>query len=305
MSQIASSVFLVRPHRFGFNTQTAETNAFQNKNNVLPDQAQEVAQLEFDGAVRTLRAAGVHVLVFEDTPQPPKPDAVFPNNWISCHADGTVVLYPMCTPNRRAERRMDIVEGLGKEFLIETVIDWSDYEEGNRFLEGTGSIIFDHQHKRVYACASPRTDRKLFEALAKTLNYEPIFFRAVDEAGVAIYHTNVMMCIGDGVAVVCLEAITDPTERAHVKKQLSQHHTIVEISRQQMSCFAGNMLMVMSATGPTLILSQTAHQSLTISQRDHLEKHATLLPLSIDTIETIGGGSARCMIAEVFLPRIG
>ncbi|SMB93107.1 amidinotransferase [Hymenobacter roseosalivarius DSM 11622] len=302
----ASTVFLVRPVRFAFNTETAASNHFQQTIAGLEQEAiQEKALAEFDAAVARLRAHGVQVLVFDDTPAPPKPDAVFPNNWLTLHPDGRVVLYPMHAPNRRPERRPDILEALRSQFTIREVVDLSHHEQEDRFLEGTGSLIFDHQHRVAYAGLSPRTDEALFQQVTSLLGYRPVAFHATDAQGHAIYHTNVMLCVGGKFAVVCLESITDPAEQAAVSDALaSTGHEIVAISLAQVAHFAGNLLTLQPAAGgqELLAMSQSAHDALTADQRQTLSRYCTLVPLPIPTIETIGGGSARCMLAEVFLP---
>ena len=307
--QAANAVFLVRPTRFGFNAETALSNHFQQEiAHVAAETLQAQALVEFDAAVATLRRHGVRVLVFEDTPEPFTPDAVFPNNWLTLHPDGTVVLYPLCAPNRRPERRPDILEELGRHFAIRQVVDLSGHEQDGRFLEGTGSIIFDHLHRVAYACLSPRTDATLFADVAGRLGYRPVAFHSRDEQGQAIYHTNVMMCVGAHFAVVCLASITDAAERSAVVDALTATgHEIVDISPAQVGRFAGNMLTVQPADAPQqlLVLSQSAFDALTNAQRQTLERYAQLVPLAISTIETIGGGSARCMLAEVFLPVLG
>ncbi|WP_133273479.1 citrulline utilization hydrolase CtlX [Hymenobacter radiodurans] len=304
--QSASTVFLVRPVQFGFNTETAASNHFQQTIAGLEQEAiQQQAFAEFDAAVAKLRAHGVRVLVFDDTPAPPKPDAVFPNNWLTLHPDGRVVLYPMHAPNRRAERRPDILDSLRSQFTVREVIDLSYHEQEGRFLEGTGSIIFDHEHRVTYAGLSPRTDADLFQQVTSLLGYRPVSFRATDAQGHAIYHTNVMLCVGGKFAVICLESITDPAEQAAVTDALvSTGHEIVTISLAQVAHFAGNMLTLQpAAAGPELlVMSQSAHDALTNDQRQTLSRYCTLVPLPIPTIETVGGGSARCMLAEVFLP---
>ena len=304
--QAASAVFLVRPTRFGFNRETAVSNHFQREiTDVAIEGVQARALAEFDGAVATLRGKGVRVLVFDDTPEPFTPDAVFPNNWLTMHPDGSVLLYPLCAANRRPERRPDILEALGQQFAIRQVTDLSHHEQEGRFLEGTGSIIFDHQHRVAYACLSPRTDANLFAEVAGHLGYRPVAFHSQDQQGYAIYHTNVMMCVGAGFAVVCLESIADAAERDMVVTSLaSTGHEVVAISLAQVSCFAGNMLTLhpAGAVNELLVMSQSAFDALTDVQKETLGCYAELVPLAISTIETIGGGSARCMLAEVFLP---
>jgi hypothetical protein len=302
-TQSTHSIFMVRPAAFGYNPQTALTNSFQSNVSLTSEEIQRKVLAEFDAMVELLRSKGVEVLVFHDTPTPPKPDAIFPNNWISLHADGKLILYPMCTINRRWERRAEIIEEFKKKYSVKEVIDLSHYELANRFLEGTGSIIFDHLHQVAYACLSPRTDRELFVEVCKLLNYEQIYFHAVNEKGQAIYHTNVMMAIGNGYVVICLESIQDKQARKSVEEKLLQtHHEIISISLQQVNHFAGNMLQLQTTSGnKILVMSQSAYQSLTALQIDQLSKYVELVPITIPTIETIGGGSVRCMMGENFL----
>lgn len=303
--QSTSQVVLIKPAHFGFNTETEQSNAFQQQLKEKEVTIPEKAKLEFEAFAAALKAKGISVFVFEDTPNPIKPDAIFPNNWISFHHDGTVILYPMLAPNRRQERRTDILELLGETFQIERIIDLTEREKQHQFLEGTGSIVFDHTHRIAYACLSARTDKDLLLDLCAELNYGPIYFSAFDEQGLEIYHTNVMMCIGENFAVVCLESILNEQERTLVSKSLRQTgHQIIEINFEQMQHFAGNMLCLKNQQGQSiLVLSATAHQALSDGQQQELRKYAQLLPLNIVTIETIGGGSARCMIAELFLDR--
>lgn len=302
---LARTVLLVRPASFGYNAETALTNHFQQAPAGLQaPAARQQALAEFDAAVATLRGAGLRVLVFEDTAAPAKPDAVFPNNWLTLHPDGRAVLYPMCAPSRRPERRPDILAALRQQFQLRDILDLSGHEAENRFLEGTGSIIFDHPHRRAYAALSPRTDAGLLTEVCAWLGYRPVPFHAVDARGQAIYHTNVMMCLGPDFAVVCLESLPDAAERAVVLAELQRTgHGIVDITLDQVARFAGNMLVVQPAAGrPRLVMSQSAHDALTPAQREQLARCCDLLPLRIPTIETLGGGSARCMLAEVLLP---
>lgn len=299
--QTTNTVFLVRPAAFSYNTETAASNAFQTIVDTDPKELQKKALEEFDAFVLQLRTVGVEVEVFEDSATPIKPDAVFPNNWISIHADGTIVLYPMCTPNRRLERKQEVLDWLEERKAFVTIIDYTRYEQEGRFLEGTGSIIFDHLNKIAYACLSPRTDQGLWEHLMEHLGYQAIAFNALDANNIAIYHTNVMMAIGEGFVVICLEAIKDVQEREKVLASFrSTGLEVVDISLEQVQQFAGNMLALSTKEKQLLVLSQSAFDSLTKVQKQQLEKYAQLFPLSIPTIEQIGGGSARCMIAEVF-----
>lgn len=315
---------LVRPRSFQFNAETAASNKFQNEAaasdllNANTSAAKTVlnqsdtginqnAVEEFDRFAETLRSKGVNVFVFDDSEEAENPDAVFPNNWVSFHPDGRVILYPMCAENRRSERRRDIIEPLRRNFRIDEIIDLSHYENENRFLEGTGSIVFDHTNKTAYACLSPRTNKTLFEEVAANLGYSPISFHAYDAAGNQIYHTNVMMCVGAGFAVICLESIGNFDERAKVTESMRNGNLeIVDITFEQMNRFAGNMLEILGDFEKRLlVLSQSAYDALNTEQTNALEKYCELLPMPIPTIEKIGGGSARCMMAEIFLPELG
>ena len=306
--QNTNHILLVKPAHFTFNKETAGSNAFQNLLNEKEEFIKQKVLLEFENFASTLRSKGVQVTVVEDTPMPVKPDAVFPNNWASFHEDGTIVLYPMFAPNRRLERRQDIIDLLKKDFIVTSVIDLSRFESENKFLEGTGSIVFDHLHKTAYACLSPRTDKDLFIETCRQLNYKPVYFIADDAQGKQIYHTNVMMCIAEKFAVICLASITDKKEKEAVIKALTDSgHELVDISFEQMNKFAGNMLEIKDKQEKKMLaMSKSAYDSLTPDQRKQIEKSCELLPLPIHTIETIGGGSARCMMAEVYLkPRSG
>jgi hypothetical protein len=260
--------------------------------------------MEFEEFATTLKSKGANVFVFDDTNYPEKPDAVFPNNWVSFHSDGTVILYPMFAHNRRNERRKDIIDSLKKNFKVTNILDLSTYEKENRFLEGTGSIVLDRQNKIAYACLSPRTDKELFDKVCDYLHYKPICFHAHDKGGKEIYHTNVMMCIGEKFSVICLDSISDKKERELVFESLANTgHQVIDITFEQTNNFAGNMLAIQISDNKNILaLSQSSFDSLTTNQKTELEKYGELVPLSIKTIETIGGGSARCMIAEVFLP---
>lgn len=302
--QSTNSILVVRPANFCFNAETAISNAFQNKPVESSETLMNKVLAEFDAMVRILESKGVNVVVIEDTPEPVKPDAIFPNNWISLHPNGEVVLYPMMTPNRRAERRIDILDTLKAQFEISLVTDVSSNENESKFLEGTGSIIFDHPHKKAYACLSPRTDKALFKEVCRHLGYEPISFKALDASGKEIYHTNVMMGIGSDVAIICSESIVDSEERDFVTKTLTTtNHQIIDISLDQVSQLAGNVLEVQSKSGAKyMAMSQSAFDSLKPDQLQALNKYCEPLPLAVPTIEGIGGGSVRCMMCEVFLP---
>lgn len=297
---------MIRPVRFGFNEETAATNAFQDIKHAAQtrDVAQEDALREFDGMVRQLRAAGVDVIVVDDTAEPYTPDSIFPNNWVSFHNNGTVILYPMQAENRRLERRRDILDSLEERFYINRLVDLSAFEGEGHFLEGTGSMVLDRKFKVAYACLSPRTSDDALDAFALQMNYEIVRFHAVDAAGKSIYHTNVLMCIGDLFAVVCLAAIPDPDERLMVRSTLEMSgRQLVEITLDQMAHFAGNMLEVKTKRGGKLVVMSTqAYQSLTPRQIDAIDDFATILHADLSMIEGNGGGSARCMMAEVHLP---
>lgn len=302
--QAASTILLIRPFSPGYNPETAASNAFQQVADAAEESTRREVRQEFDRFAATLRAEGVDVIVVDDTPSPQKPDAVFPNNWVSFHSDGRVILYPMFAPSRRRERRQEVVDELRKRFVVKEVVDLSGYEKENRYVEGTGSLVFDHENHVTYACLSPRTDKELSLKVSGLLGYRPVIFRAVDERGQAIYHTNVMMCVGDKFSLVCLESITDLADRKQVVDSLRDTgHTIMDIKFDQMYHFAGNMLAVRSKTGDSLLVcSQQAAESLALEQRSQLAEYARLVAAPIPTIERLGGGSARCMMAEVFLP---
>ncbi len=294
---------MIRPASFGFNEQTAESNAFQQSQAAIPESAQ-AALKEFDAFADLLKSKGVDVHVINDTIEPHKPDAIFPNNWISFHDNGDVLLYPMQAENRRLERREDIVRKLEEQFTVKHIIDLSRFELENKFLEGTGSMVLDRENLIAYACISPRTDKEVLDAFCKHLNYTPVTFTATDAHQQAIYHTNVMMCVGKQFAVVCLDSIKDENERQTVTKSLTDAgKEIVDITLEQMNHFAGNMLEVQGTDGKSLlVMSKSAHQSLTTSQTDQLQQYAEIVSADLTTIETLGGGSARCMLAEIYLP---
>jgi len=294
---------MIRPVSFGFNEQTAGSNAFQVKQG-SKNEVQDQALIEFNNLVTVLRNNGVDVTVIDDTPEPHTPDSIFPNNWVSFHSDGNIFLYPMQAENRRLERREDIINQLEDCFEVHHIVDLSRFEHDHKFLEGTGSMVLDRIGKIAYACLSPRTDRDVLAIFCEQTGYKAICFDAVDEHGKAIYHTNVLMCIGSKFAVICLDSIANPHERILVTESLqSIRKEIIEISFEQMNQFAGNMLEVQNKNGEALIvMSQNAFRSLTEAQKATLEKHGKLIYSNINTIETNGGGSARCMIAEVHLP---
>jgi len=302
--QCADAVLMIRPARFGANPETAASNRFQQGG--AGADAGLAARREFDGLVEQLRAAGVEVHVAEDTPDPPKPDACFPNNWVSFHADGTVVLYPMMAPSRRAERRPELMGQLRDAgFRVARTVDLSGWEARGEFLEGTGSLVLDRCHRVAYACRSPRTAAAALADFAAKLGYRVVAFDARGPAGEPLYHTNVMMAVGEGFAVVCAEAIPDAAERAAVLRELRDSgHEPLMIGTAAMHGFAGNLLALRSqGGGQRIALSEAAWASLPPDARSALERHGRIVTAPIPVIERHGGGSVRCMIAEVFLPR--
>ncbi len=303
MNQSTNNILLVRPSNFIFNAETATNNAFQNNIEEANESISNKVIEEFENLKTQLIINGIDVIVIDDTENPIKPDAIFPNNWVSFHEDGTVILYPMFAVNRRTERRLDIIETLKEKFDIKNIIDFSIYENENKFLEGTGSVVFDHEHKIAYACLSPRTNKEIFIKLCEALDYKPIYFTACDEAGQEIYHSNVMMCIAEKIVIICTDSIVHKNEKETVIQSLKNTgHGLIDISFTQMNKFAGNMLALQTNVGMHLIaLSQTAYNSLYTIQIESIKKHYELLTLAIPTIETIGGGSVRCMMGEIFL----
>jgi len=301
--QNTSHLLMIRPVGFMFNTETAVNNAFQSTQDV---NAQELALEEFDSFVNLLRQHRINVTVIDDTPEPHTPDSIFPNNWISFHSDGSIVLYPMYAANRRLERKLHVIEKLKEQFKVNRQIDLSSYETTNSFLEGTGSMVLDRDSKIAYACISQRTDIEVLNDFCSQLGFMPISFTATDTNGFPIYHTNVMMCVADRYVVICLAAIADEKERNDVIASIAKSgKEIISISLDQMNHFAGNMLQVKNNAGEKfLIMSFQAHQSLTEKQIIQLTSYNSILQSSLNTIERNGGGSARCMMAEVFLPRL-
>lgn len=302
--QQASRVFMVEPTHFGYNSQTAHSNAFQKTTPLAPEQIQEQAVAEFRNFVAQLKEVGIEVYVLKSSAKTALPDAVFPNNWISLHANGTLVLYPMLTENRRAERDPEIIAYLESKLAIQQIKDFTAAEDVNAIVEGTGSIVFDHIHKIAYACLSERTEQALFEEICRFLSYRAIAFTALDVAGKAIYHTNVMMSVAEDYALVCLESIPSQKERDLLKQTLTAtKKEIISISLEQVNAFAGNALELRNLEGKRyLVVSRTAFNALTTRQKKIIERSAQLLPIDISTIETIGGGSVRCMLAEIFCP---
>ena len=310
MNQSTSSVFMVRPHSFRKNEETATNNHYQRDiAQASPEEIIERAKEEFDGFVDQLKAAGIEVVVFDEAEPHETPDALFPNNWISTHADGTVALYPMFAPNRRTERREDVPLVLEHQFGFDVrqIIDFTEFESHNKFLEGTGSIVLDRINRKAYAALSDRTDARALEHFCDQLDFEPVAFQAfqtVDNQRLPIYHTNVMMSIGSGYAVVCLDCIDSDDERKQVVDAIAQDGLeLIAITEEQVNQFAGNMLELTGDEGPVLVMSASAYQSLVPGQIEKLQQHTTLLHAPLPTIETCGGGSARCMIAEIHLPK--
>ena len=293
---------MIRPVSFSFNEETAGNNAFQIKTDV--HNVQDKALEEFDRFVALLRKNGVNVTVVEDTPQPPTPDSLFPNNWISFHENETVILYPMYAPNRRAERKEHVLEEIDKQFRVANKIDLSYYEKNNLFLEGTGSMVLDRDNKIAYACLSPRTNKKVLDEFCKRMNYQPVIFTAVDNNGQPIYHTNVLMCVADKYVVICIDSIPDANEKEKVIEEIEKTgKEIIDINYEQLNHFAGNMLQVINNEGEKLLVMSTqAYQSLNNEQIEKLSGYNRIIHSSLHTIEMNGGGSARCMMAEIHLP---
>ena len=302
-TQSTDSVLMVRPARFYPNPETAADNAFQRDAGRDPDSLTVMARNEFDAAVQSLRAAGVNVHVFEDTAEPEKPDAVFPNNWISTHDDGRIALFPMYSALRRRERRRDIVAELRKLYRVTGVRDYSEFENENYCLEGTGSLVLDHLNKIAYVSLSNRSDPKVIERFAEDFGFKPVTFTSIGSDGQPIYHTNVMMCIGTDFVMVGLEMIASKAERQQVRASLEKSgKEIVDLSADQIANFAGNAIELHNRDEEKLLLlSSRAHSVLTDHQRTRLCRYARLLPVHLSTIE-LAGGSARCMVATIHLP---
>ena len=295
---------MIRPHCFFPNPETAADNAFQQAASDREVTAMtRAAQKEFDEAVKTLRAAGVTVHVFDDTESPVKPDAVFPNNWFSTHHDGRIALYPMYAEARRHERRTDIFDELRKHYQVTEVIDYSLGEKREIYLEGTGGLVLDHIARVAYSSLSKRAHRELVERFCGDFAYEPLIFECADELGRAIYHTNVVMCIGTSFSLLGAELVKDRKQHEEVKRSLQSRGEVIELSGAQIANFAGNAIELNNGKEKLLVLSERAREALTNRQRASLERHARIVPLTLPTIE-LAGGSARCMIAEIFLPAV-
>ena len=300
--QTTSHILMIRPVNFAFNSQTAVNNAFQ-----IASDDRDVHQKaigEFDAFVDKLRSKKIDVIVVNDTPEPHTPDSIFPNNWISFHSNGDIILYPMFAENRRHERKPNVIAEIRSKFSINNTIDLSHYEQQHKFLEGTGSVVLDRDKKLAYACLSPRTDEKLFNEFCRMMKYEPVKFHAIDSKGKAIYHTNVLMCVAESYVVICLDSIPDSAERKMVEEKIvASGKELIEVTFEQMNHFAGNMLQVNDADGKKyIVMSTQAYESLTREQVSKLRSYNEIIFSSLDTIEKNGGGSARCMMAEVHLP---
>ncbi|MDR6922752.1 MULTISPECIES: citrulline utilization hydrolase CtlX [Chryseobacterium] len=305
--QTTDTVLMIEPIAFGYNAETAKNNYFQVEQTGSDIQSKALA--EFNTFVGKLRGKGINVITIKDTLDPHTPDSIFPNNWVSFHKDGKVVLYPMFASNRRVERREDIIESIENQgFEVAEIDDWSFSETQGHFLEGTGSMIFDHDNKIAYGSVSLRLDEKLFREFCSKYGFSPVVFHSYQTVGserLPIYHTNVMMCVADKFVVICLDCIDDELEREKVIETIKNSgKEIIEISEDQMQQFAGNMLQVQNKDGEKfLVMSQTAYQSLNTDQVAAIEKYCEIIYSDLNTIEVNGGGSARCMLAEVFLPK--
>lgn len=295
---------MVRPASFGYNPIAAESNHFQNKVDLSDLEVKELAGNEFNAFAKALQQAGVTVNIVEDSPEPKKPDAIFPNNWGTYHEDGTVILYPMESENRRWERRRNILEMLGEGYEITDEVDLSHYEEDNKFLEGTGSLIFDRPNKLAYACVSTRTNDEVLKDWCSKTGYKAVLFHSVDANDRPIYHTNVMMGMAQNYVVICMESIKDEQERAMLREKFAETgKEIVDITLEQVSDFAGNVIELEDKDGNSLlVMSSRAYEAFLPAQKKIIERYSKMVHAPIPTIEKVGGGGARCMIAEVFLP---
>lgn len=306
-SQLASAVLMIRPTRFHSNPLTAASNRFQGKLDASEAQQQAAALREFDMLAKVLVTAGIQVVVIDDTMEPPTPDSIFPNNWISFHGDGTVVLYPMEAANRRTERRPDIIDSLAREhaFHVSRIIDLTAHEQHGQYLEGTGSLVLDRTHRVAYACLSSRTDLDVLGDFAQQLDYEVMAFDAVDRDGIPVYHTNVLMSVGESLAVICDESIARDEQREAVLRSLRDTgHDVVSLTCEQMEAFAGNMLELRTESGSRLFaMSVRARRSLTDDQLAMIDAKGEIVSAPIDCIEDSSGGSVRCMLAEIHLPQ--
>ncbi|WP_296638071.1 citrulline utilization hydrolase CtlX [Polaribacter sp.] len=309
MQQTTNTILMIRPVSFRMNEQTAVNNYYQEDLEIKSLEINKKAQLEFDNYVTKLKSEGIQVITIDDNLESDTPDSIFPNNWISFHENGSVAIYPMFAENRRLERREDVLDTLEENgFLIENVLDYTSAEEQDVFLEGTGSMILDRENRKAYCALSPRADEDLFIEFCEDFEYTPVIFTAnqtVNGTREAIYHTNIMMCVAETFTVICLSSIDNKKERKQVLKSLKEDKKeVIDISEDQVTNFAGNMLQVQGSDNERiLIMSQAAYDSLTKDQVYRIEKHCKIVSSSLSTIETCGGGSARCMMAEVFLPK--
>jgi hypothetical protein len=307
LSQAASVIYMIRPVAFCYNTQTAVDNVFQIVPKELNDEVQAKALKEFDNYVATLKSKGVNVIVFEDTKEPHTPDSIFPNDWVSYHEDGTYAIYPMFAANRRQERREDIMQELQEKYgyKITRKLDFTKHEEDGKFLEGAGVLIFDYPNKIVYCSVSNRAQKVMIDLAAAELGYKAVTFQAVDDKGTDLYHTTVVMALGEKFAIICEGSVCNPKEKEVLFSTLEETgHEIISITFEQMYAYAGNALEVQNDKGERfLALSKRAYDSLTVEQRQKIEKYAQLLPVPLEVIEDNGGGSARCMLGDMRLPK--
>ncbi len=305
MSQITDTILMIKPVSFRRNEETAVNNHYQKKTKALAKTIQTKALKEFNTLVAKLEKVGVQVIVVDDTKEPDTPDAIFPNNWISFHEKGTVCVYPMFAKNRRSERRIDVIETIEKQGVkIENILDYTEAENEDFFLEGTGSMVLDRENRIAYCALSPRSKEAIFIEFCEDLEYTPVVFRAnhsVEGKRKPIYHTNVMMSIGKTYAIICLQTIDDKKQRKHVAKVLEDSgKKIINISKEQVASFAGNTLQLKGKEKEYIVMSETAYQSLSKAQITIIEAHGTILKSDVKTIEENGGGSVRCMMAEIF-----
>ena len=305
LRQITCDILMVRPAHFGYNPDTALSNSFQTQDNSMSSaKISDLAKKEFDGLVEILRSQGVNVIVYNEPDDPELTDSIFPNNWFTTHENGQFITYPMLSPSRRLERRRDIIELIHSSYTIHKTINLEDYEKNNLYLEGTGSMILDRVHRLVYACKSDRTNETVLDQFSKLMNFEKVVFTAIDD-DMPIYHTNVMMCIGESFVVICLDCLANQEQKDNVISKLEKcNKEIISINIKQLHSFAGNMLEVKNESDQSyLIMSSQAYNSLRYDQIEKMEKHSSILHFPIPTIENYGGGSVRCMMAEIFLTK--
>lgn len=302
MAQTANTVLLVSPTTFGFNQETAESNIFQHHLDQDLSVTRYDAEREWEGVCKILVKNKINVIAVMDTVSPAKPDALFPNNWITTHADGKVIIYPLLAKNRRAEKRTDIIQQMRKKYLVTDVVDLSYFEKDNKFLEGTGSMVLDRENRIIYACLSARTHKEPLEQVAKILGYEVVAFHAFDHRA-PIYHTNVFMSVGTKWAAICMDAIPDDAEKELLKNSFAKTgKEIINLTMAQIDAFAGNILELQTLEGEhKIIMSQVAHDSLDVEQVQSFQKYGDILSSDVHTIEQVGGGGIRCLLAEIFL----